>query len=404
MSNVTACKQRIEALRQSALSPLGDKRAKVEQGLLEVETLEPEQNNSIDFSAGLQDEIDHVLSRTAEDLPDKLCAIDNAQNEINTFKTELGIERDPTMPNVLFNFLFFAALTGCESILNASFFATAHLTGSPVDALTLAGLIAFTNVTVSATFGFFVLRYSSYGKNAIDPSDYGLNRSLAKVGLTLFVIIAALFHLEIGLVRSQESLVVTHSVDSYLAIFNVPEAIFLILTGSCLSLLSFVKARTAFSDPIPGYSALYRALEQAVEDKEDLREEATEQIEVLIEDCLDEFESRKKADDKAREAYNSAVLDVKALISDLENHLYQSQTRLYQNAQTLVSKFKLTPDEIADLNLEIVCRFDSLLSVDVPQAFPPPKEAKLPNTLRITKAKAVKALDALFASNKEETL
>lgn len=155
-----------------------------------------------------------------------------------------------------------------ETGVNTSFLLNAQLAASPVSAILFSLLVSVTNVFFSAWAGFFIGRWKKYGAHATDADnpEFVAIRRRAHWQFAVCVGIWVLLHSTMGLVRAQESLdTVLPSLSGYLSILTTPEAIFLVLTGVGMSVLSYHKGMTAFSDPYPNYSNFHNATKLAKE-------------------------------------------------------------------------------------------------------------------------------------------
>ena len=245
-------------------------------------------------------EIDGLLSQAESEMSDAAHALRQAENAEAAFKPRHGITREPTEPEPLSAALLLAILMFVEGGINASFFHSAHMVAGPFAALLLSLLIALVNVTVSASAGYFIGRWLSYGQNAADADvpAFKKTRQRAQALLVGFVVVIGWFHLSVGLVRAQETLEITHSPEHYLALTTTPEALFLVLIGTCLSVLAFFKGMNAFDDPYPGYGARHRAVvtkrEALRETFESLSEELSEQFDAAFDEAKKIAKTRQR--------------------------------------------------------------------------------------------------------------
>ncbi|PUB90891.1 MAG: hypothetical protein DBP01_05195 [gamma proteobacterium symbiont of Ctena orbiculata] len=245
-------------------------------------------------------DVDGLFSQAKSELCDAAQALRHAQDAETAFKPRHGLTREPNESEILSAVLLLLIVMFGEAAINGSFFYSAHMVTGPFAALLLSVLIAFVNVLVSACGGYFIGRWLNYGQNSADASEFRSARWRAQVLLLGFVIIMGWFHLSVGLVRAQESMNVVHSLEHYLALITIPEALFLILIGICMSVLAFYKGMNAFDDPYPGYGARHRAV---IAKRETLRET----YEAFAEDLCEQFDTAVDGANKTAKTHQRAV-------------------------------------------------------------------------------------------------
>lgn len=254
-------------------------------------------------------DIDGQLSQAESELNDAAKALHQAENAEAAFKPRHGLTREASDVFVPAGVLLLLIVMFGEGGINTSFFYNAHMVAGPFAALLLSLLIAFANVSVSASAGYFIGRWLHYGQNAADADASELKSARLRARGLLVGFIGAIgwFHLTVGLVRAQETLEITHSPEHYLALATVPEALFLVLIGVCMSALAFYKGMNAFDDPYPGYGARHRAV---VAKREALRETYEAQAEALSEPfdaALDDAKKFAKTRERVVTRFNKKV-------------------------------------------------------------------------------------------------
>lgn len=319
------------------------------------------------------------------------------------FQQDHGLSREPRKPSVLLNVCLLGMMMGVEAFVNTGFFANAYMVATPAQGFLVSCLIAATNIMVSACGGFFIGRYLGYGKSALDPDLYRAVRQRAKLGLGVFLLVVTLFHLVVGLVRSQESLsLVEHSFTAYLGILASPESVFLILVGICLSAIAFVKGVSAFSDPYPGYSTVQSAIDDLDDQIETLREDSADDIENLYSERLEEQESAHKTRHKAIETFNrardKAHSTKRALVQSVrsaEDQLSQQGAALYAKRQRIAGG-TLPPFDVSPYH------FAEVLEGLVLPTYHAPDNAVRGDPLAHAKERDLSALNALFQLTSEQ--
>ncbi|MEN8129335.1 MAG: hypothetical protein ABFS45_03900 [Pseudomonadota bacterium] len=296
--------------RETQAEPVIDARDKVLSECAKAQALAPNLGGAALPSSELDTDIEDLVAIVATLLPGKIKALWRAIRALEAFRVHHGITREPVVPHILLSVMILLCMILGESVINASFFQNAYMVASPFAALLLSTLISTTNVAVSVCAGYFIGRWREYGHNAVDSDapEFAQRRERAGQQFVAYVLVMALFHISVGLVRVQESLdPVQHSLESYKALLTTPEALFLVLMGVCISVLAYHKGKTAFADPYPGYGGRAHAVLEAEEDLLDLREEIAQQLEERFDEAEEAVEKTAKTTKRAYEKYNKAV-------------------------------------------------------------------------------------------------
>lgn len=196
-----------------------------------------------------------------------------------------------------------------EGGVNAAFLESAHMVSGPMAALLTSLTISLTNVAACVTGGHFIGRYQGYGSHAADADSpqFRKPRERARTLTAVFFFAIAFFHLTVGLIRSQETLdEVHHSLSAYLQLLGSPGAVFLILFGTVMSVISWQKGKSAFGDPYPGFDAAAQAVDDARYEAEELYELSCEDICDRHEGALTQITDVEKTRADARAAYNQS--------------------------------------------------------------------------------------------------
>lgn len=279
----------------------------------------------------VENEAQSILQRYIAKMETLSSRVKKQKRFFEVFRTEHGLTRPADNPNAIMAVMQLGGMTFIEGGINSLFFSNANLTASPLSALLTAGLISFTNILASASAGYFFGRYLNYGVDAIEPElpEYKKKRRLARLGITASVAVLSLFHLTVGLVRSQSELEkIRHSLAAYLEIFTTPEAVFLVITGGVMSLLAYSKGKHSFADEYPNYSRFGDAVENAQDEFADICDEAKEEIEAVFDDAIDAVEKANKASLKRINKCNQAVEQAIAASQTLEHQCAEAKPAL----------------------------------------------------------------------------
>ncbi|MES9971745.1 MAG: hypothetical protein ABW092_17055 [Candidatus Thiodiazotropha sp.] len=231
---------------------------------------------------------DDLLGSAAVELKELAAEFHRRALAEEAFRVRHGLPRmADAVQNMLSTLIILLLAVVIEGGVNTSFLLNAQLAASPVSAILFSLLVSVTNVFFSAWAGYYIGRWKKYGAHATDADnpEFVAIRRQAHWQFVVCVVVWILLHSTLGLVRAQETLdSVAPSLMGYLSIITTPEALFLVLTGVGMSVLSYHKGMTAFSDPYPNYSNFHDATQYA---KEDFQEG--------YESCITEIEDRHAA-------------------------------------------------------------------------------------------------------------
>ena len=322
----------------------------------------------------ISSEIEALLSEAMVELTGKALACGLAERILEAFRLRHGLTRGPARPQAAVAAMVMALLVFIEAGINTGFFANAHIVAGPFAAFLTSLLISLTNVSVSGLGGFFIGRWMAYGKNAEDANDPALKlpRLRAQTGLILFIGLLGYFHMTVGLVRASESLEkVHHSLSNYVYVLTTPEALFLVLTGSCLSILAYRKGKFAFDDPYPGYGPRHRELETLRDEVTDVYEDFRERIEERYDNKHQEIAKVTKSRTKALNDYNSAVKKCHAKARMLERAVEDAESMMRKQISKLASHHaqgsRGRKSAVKEQELNRLLSFDTFLPGPLPQ-------------------------------------
>jgi hypothetical protein len=156
-----------------------------------------------------------------------------------------------------------------------------------------------------------------------------VRRWLARFGLGVTLLGLGGFHLTVGLMRTQETLeTLEHSPVAYQELLSTGDAVFIILVGVVMSIVSFFKGKNNILDPYPDYSTLNHAVEQAHDEFEYTCDEVRDDITAVFDDALDEFHKSQKQQYKKTKEIQSAIDSVQQTYQQFEQHCLQASTSL----------------------------------------------------------------------------
>ena len=347
-------------------------------------------------------EVEGLLAQAQTVLFDQQGALQCAKQILEAYRLRQGLTRSPTAPNTAVSALTLGSLIMVEGGINAAFFQNAAMAVSPIASLLTSVLISISNVTVSACGGYFIGRYRDYGRDAADANapEFCTVRRRSRWLFGGFLGVMAFFHTTVGLVRSSESLDhVTHSLASYAALLTTPEAVFLILTGSCLSMLAYHKGKNAFDDPYPGYGQRQRAVQALQDEILDHYDDFAQAIEDQFDEAQEGAVQHAQEQQQLCTQYNQAVSACYAARRNLERAVGTAESELRREVAQLANAHRSTRGRkslATEHALASLVRFEGFLDDELPayRQVNPNTQYQVPLTQ--AKADALERLGTLF--------
>ena len=346
-------------------------------------------------------EVEGLLARAQTVLFDQQDALQRARQILEAFRLRHGLTRSPTAPNTAVSVLALGSLIMVEGGINAAFFQNAAMAASPIAALLTSVLISISNVTLSACAGYFVGRYRDYGRDAADADapEFRTVRRRSRWLFGGFLGVMAFFHATVGLVRSTESLDhVTHSLASYAALLTTPEAVFLILTGACLSVLAYHKGKHAFDDPYPGYGQRQRAVQAIQDEILDTYDELAQEIDDQFAEVQEAATEHAQQQQRLYAQYNQAVSACYAARRNLERAVGTAESELRREVAQLANAHRSTRGRkslATEHALASLVRFEGFLDDELPAYRQVTPNTQYQAPLAQAKADALERLSAL---------
>jgi uncharacterized protein YxeA len=345
---------------------------------------------------------DGMIAKIIMNLDSLIKAFNKAVKGKKSYQDLHGLIHEPINPNALINIMVFGIMVFGESLINTGFFQNAHMTATPVAAFMISILISLTNVMASCVGGFFIGRRLNYGINAKDKNQFLITRLIARFSQLIFITTMGGFHLTIGLVRTQETLSkIEHSMAAYSELLHTPEAIFLILIGVCLSVISWHKAQSAFSDPYINYGEKQKAIEQSHEEIEDSHEDATDEIETFFDDAISADNEYQEQHQDTVESYNKVVSKSHTTYLNLEKIVSHAEGQLATETSQILDVYSASGgDKYDDFDIKKHCSFQDYLDIELPEYLPvPEKSSRNKDALNEAKAMALERIATLFTNN-----
>lgn len=191
-----------------------------------------------------------------------------------------------------------------------------------------------------------------------------------------------------------------HSQANYLGVLTTPEALFLVLIGVCMSVLSYYKGLHAFDDPYPGYGERHRAALAARDDLLAVFDETAGEIEARFEEGLSDSVKAWKA--RTREIGKHTRL-VQACIEarrELERAVGEAESTLKGQVAEVAGHHRAargahTP--LGEAALDQLASFQEFLAgCELPAYLHPPDLQDQKRQLARAKSEALRRLSALF--------
>ena len=352
-------------------------------------------------------QVDAVLVTGRSDLSEADGRIKRSETCKQSFQNHHSLPLDPVKPSIALNVMIFFIMAIVEGFFNASFFIAASMTATPTAALFISFTFSVANILLSACGGFFIGRWKNYGAHALDSDapEFRNARLRAKLLFIIFLVVMSFFHLTIGLVRTQETLhAVEHSLSAYKALLHTPEAVLLVLIGVCLSVISYAKSQSAFSDSYPNYSKHERAVTKARNHKSELQDDLVEQVSGMFDDAVTQVQSANKADEKAVKAHNAVVDKCYKAHRQLTKDTSQAESRLTSKAAQLLDIYRGAGRDVsADFDLKAYCSFKDFIAVDLPAYLHAPDRTSQIEHLNEAKVMALERLAKLISNHSDQS-
>ncbi|MEM7220024.1 MAG: hypothetical protein AAF515_16780 [Pseudomonadota bacterium] len=390
----------LSQLQEEVAQSITRERATLESALAKAEALRGQLHPITE--ALVPDASDH-LARANRAIGTRLQDLENASLALKAFRRRHGRVAPPRTPFALKTTLNCTLAVLVESVVNAGFFLSAHLTAGPVGALLASTLISATNVFVSASAGYRIGRWTCWGETAPDgdKEPFRGTRRKAKTLLVGFIGVMGGFHLTVGSIRAQESLTeIVHSPGAYLDVITQPESLFLVMAGVGMSVFAYYKGVSGFDDPYPCYGDLARQVEDAEDALAETHEDAAEEIRDYYEDAIEGSSDTLTAHRHHYEAYNAAVNECVTAQQRLSRSVHTAETHLRSEVQQLLSLYDGAPGDIeaamSRAELDAFCALGAGLTYTLPTQIPYPDQSAQHNAAAGARDKTLAAVAALL--------
>jgi hypothetical protein len=250
------------------------------------------------------------------------------KGELEAFRTKHALVRESDYPETTGKFAHIAVLLVLivfEGAFNATFFAQG-LTSGLIGGFAWAGILAALNVVVAFSFGLGGVRYLNHRK--VGWKLVGL--------ISLFAALAAMVAIGLGIAHYRDSLTseaadaATAAYQAYTASpFHLADLSSWALLG--ISIVFGVIALfdgLSFEDRYPGYGAISRRTEEAIDDHEDAVVEVRKQLEELKEEELKSLAQALQESQAAVAVFESLIDDKRSASSRLTNALRNADNSL----------------------------------------------------------------------------
>ncbi|MEZ5492356.1 MAG: hypothetical protein R3F50_18895 [Gammaproteobacteria bacterium] len=398
--------QKLDGQFQKLLSeyerPIQQKLFELKRKCAEAEKLSPDLAERKSVPSRQSSDLEYLYTCAEQDLSDKIQVHRFTKKSLQAAQLQHGYVGSASDKSVTNSVLILLIMMFGEALLNAAFFSNAHMVSGPAAALLTSFLISMTNVTASACAGYFIGRYLNYGSNALGSSDahFRRTRTNAKCQFYGFIALIVFFHVTVGLVRTQETIeAISHSPLAYWQMLKTPEAIFLIIMGACMSVISFHKGIHSFDCPYPDIGRSQRAEASARDDIRDSLDYYQDEINAYFEDAEKEIESPLKSEKKAVEQFNKAVSSCQEARRQLELSVSDAETLCRGELAELITTYRSIAGEDQEVPIEALRQmvsFEKYLDVDIPAFRSPPEVSAHKSELLLEKNRAVNRLTSIF--------
>ncbi|MCR9261213.1 MAG: hypothetical protein NXH95_15935 [Pseudomonadaceae bacterium] len=335
---------------------------------------------------------------------DHAVLIERLDCEVEAYRMRHGLTSEPAQISPVEGAMAIGFITMLESVLNAGFFMTAHLSAGPIAALLTSTLISVTNMSVSVAGGYFAGRGWNYGAHAPDADDaeFVKVRKASRIGSAITWAALGLFHLSVGCVRAQETFDVTHGISEYLDVLATPESLFLVLIGLVMSAFGWHKGRTALGEKYLGYGERARALSAAKEAIYDELDAGCYEIERLETEALETLDDTKDEITSTVTASNQAVHEYMAEDRAMRRAIQNAHSAMTVGIAQICSthqmgrKGKTKNRELPTETLRGLTDFDAYLPGNPPAYFDAPDLSRAQISISEAKSRAMESLSEAF--------
>ena len=400
--------QKMDGQYQKLLSdyerPIQKKLFGLKRKCAEAEKLSPELAEIPSAPQRQCEDLEYLFACAEQEVKDKVQVHELTRKSLNAAQLYHGYVGSNNDKSIVVSILTLLSMVFGEALLNAAFLSNAHMVAGPAAALLTSFLISMTNVAVCACAGFFIGRYLKYGDNALggEESPFRKKRMKARFQFYGFLTLILFFHLTVGLVRAQETIdSVDHSLFAYLEMLCTPEAVFLILMGSCMSVIAYNKGIYSFDCPYPEIGQLQRAEATAKDDIQNTLDDFEEEITAYFEDAEKEQKSPSDTQRKVVDQYNKAVSACQEARRTLEQSVREAETACRGELAELITTYGCISGNEQDVPMETLQQmvsFDKYLDIEIPAYRAPPETGALKSDLLVEKNRAIRRLTQIFQS------
>ena len=251
-------------------------------------------------------------------LPGAHDALKRAEMSLKVFQLEQQIARPPKRVDGMQNTSVLGFMVILEGITTSVFFLSGGFVSGIAEALGLGLSISGANILLSALVGGNCFgRYWNYGLGARGPVALRARakRLFSRIGAVITAAAIAALLGASGIVRATgEPEHLEFTLEALSTAATDFHSLMLWMVGASFSVLAWRKGLSLFSDPVPGYGEVSKAVHDAQDDLETLRDDALSAIEDAFEDGRDEIEDLAADASDAREDQRDQYRAV------LENH------------------------------------------------------------------------------------
>ena len=390
----------VAAVRAAAIENVIRQRGQVQEQVHFAQSLKPETTITTVDNAAYKAQSGSVLSEGRIFFRRSVEILTRQRRAMAVYRVDHELIREANQPHAVMTILLLGIMIFIEAFINAAFLSNAHMVASSSAAMLTSVLISLTNVLSSCCAGFFVGRWLGYGRKGPAHAQFLSIRLWARMWQFLFIVLIGFFHVTVGLIRSMETLTkVEHSVATYLQLLHTPEAIFLVITGACLSLLAWHKGRTGITDPYADYGVFQKAIDATENEINAVQNDITERIEDVFEEPIAAETQAQAQHIKTITTFNAAVEDSNNAHQKLQQIIMQAESEVRVKTEHLRDLCSTAGGQLDEgFDMEAHCSFQSFLSIELPTPLAVPVAVAQPQHIQNTKADALAQLAALYAA------
>ncbi|WP_300057259.1 hypothetical protein [uncultured Roseobacter sp.] len=354
---------------QSGLSALGqarEEKASIQAKAIDLASREmPEDIDALaQHSAMAQEDLEVQVATSVKGLSDLSDVVRAKTRACHQANWAYATPRDALTPNIWKTLGITYAVFWGETGMNTMVL-SAEGKMSPADALIIAAIFSFVNITIAQLIGFLALRNMGYRLRPELEAEDPRPRKARRFGLIFLLVGLPILFVQFFAaarfrVNGSHEDVFSFERVSFLETFNDSIALLLIAIALVCAAINVLKGYSGYIEPLPGFAEPWKAVDVIDEEASAHTESSIEQIEDAAENAADIIEQTGAEIEEDVSAFSN---DLKELVSEIHslNAFIDTACRTEINlARSLHSAREFVPANADGAEAEIKSVFDAL--------------------------------------------